>query len=601
MIISSGLIRYNLDPLKIKSTKRLIYPKHKNNQRMKKGSLYDANSGLLVFALLLLAPFVFYGTTYDSNYNSDNQISSNIPISGHAAVVIQACTNPDYCGDLNCDGYTDVADAQMAAQHSAGQARLIDIDRGDIDNSGSVDINDALRIAQFSGGMASTLNCRAGILPARRVSGGTTGGTSPGTGTGTGGGGSGGTTGGSGGTSRLCSTNSNCNYPNEVCANGLCQACYQNVQCNAGNVCVSGLCRRPIMPPQPTQLLEACRDGIDNDGDGRIDHSSVNSVNPDVHCASANDNLEQFSGDRTVDRLMFGSFDTRTNFPIQTNLISKNGASQSASLVYNFQYPSSSLPSSVSFNGRYQGISYLSGAPSLIRETNTLGQQTAIYGIIYVAGNKVSRVRSRSGVIAGPDLYLISRDASNRITSVSNVGISNVQYYLNTDKVISMRIGTGGIAKDYTFNYNFADKISSMQIDRGGVSTTNTYEYDSQNRLARAVKGSETYIFHRFSDGRISKITGNFGAVWFNYDSQNRLTEIFNVNYDVIGDPVIMKELMSKTNFDIPVLDMVWLNKVCSQKGLLGSFISAYNLYGNQAGPSTEQARTFVDLACRNI
>ncbi len=50
-------------------------------------------------------------------------------------------------------------------------------------------------------------------------------------------------------------------------------------------------CRGDAGPPPPPALPE-CSDGIDNDGDGLVDHETINPINPDPECAGPNDNDE---------------------------------------------------------------------------------------------------------------------------------------------------------------------------------------------------------------------------------------------------------------------------------------------------------------------
>ena len=45
-------------------------------------------------------------------------------------------------------------------------------------------------------------------------------------------------------------------------------------------------------PPEPPPPTPECSDGIDNDGDGLVDHETINPINPDPECAGPNDNDE---------------------------------------------------------------------------------------------------------------------------------------------------------------------------------------------------------------------------------------------------------------------------------------------------------------------
>ncbi|KKT27881.1 MAG: hypothetical protein UW15_C0042G0001, partial [Parcubacteria group bacterium GW2011_GWC1_44_10] len=46
-------------------------------------------------------------------------------------------------------------------------------------------------------------------------------------------------------------------------------------------------------PPPPLPHVPECRDGIDNDGDGKFDYVSRNPINPDPGCSSINDDDER--------------------------------------------------------------------------------------------------------------------------------------------------------------------------------------------------------------------------------------------------------------------------------------------------------------------
>ncbi len=56
-------------------------------------------------------------------------------------------------------------------------------------------------------------------------------------------------------------------------------------------------------PPPPPPPTTKCNDGKDNDGDGLIDHSSVNSINPDPGCSSETDTTETRPTNFTVNAL----------------------------------------------------------------------------------------------------------------------------------------------------------------------------------------------------------------------------------------------------------------------------------------------------------
>lgn len=45
-------------------------------------------------------------------------------------------------------------------------------------------------------------------------------------------------------------------------------------------------------PPPPPPATPECSDGLDNDGDGFVDHATINPFNPDPECAGPNDNDE---------------------------------------------------------------------------------------------------------------------------------------------------------------------------------------------------------------------------------------------------------------------------------------------------------------------